>query len=168
MNTTVQQTVDQLKHAGIQFELAEHPAVFTMEEMEAQHLPHTAQIAKNLFLRDDKHRSYYLLSVKGDRHIDLKQLRAILSSRPLSFASEEDLNHMLKLQKGSVTPLGMLNDTEHRVSFLLDDSFKGQLIGVHPNDNTATVYLQADDLIDLLVNHGCSCTYIDLKTPFHA
>ena len=65
---------------------------------------------KNLFLRDDKKRHYYLVVVKKDKAVDLKGLRALLGSRPLSFASEQDLSRCLGLPKGAVTPLGILND----------------------------------------------------------
>ena len=75
-------------------------------------------------------------------------------TEPLSFASAEDLFASMGLLPGSVTPLGILNDTEHRVRFYLDSEFAGNKIGVHPNDNTATVWMQADDLMKLIQNHG--------------
>ena len=53
----------------------------------------------------------------------------------------------MHLIPGAVTPLGILNDEERKVKMFLDDYFlKGNgLIGVHPNDNTATVWMQAED-----------------------
>jgi Ala-tRNA(Pro) deacylase len=140
----------------------EHPAVFNMEEMHAQHMPHDGQIAKNLFLRDDKKRSYYLLTVHGDRRVNLKQLRHIIGSRPLSLAPESDLERLLGVRKGAVTPLGLLNDTEHQVRLYLDASFQNELIGVHPMENTATVYLQANALLQLLHECGCQAEWVNL------
>ena len=63
---------------------------------------------------------------------------------------------ILGLIPGAVTPLGLLNDQEHKVTFFLDKSFlEGSgLIGVHPNDNTATLWLRTEDLIALLRDHG--------------
>ncbi len=63
---------------------------------------------------------------------------------------------MLGLIPGAVTPLGLLNDLGRRVSFWLDSSFLDSpgLIGVHPNDNTATVWLKTADLLRLLREHG--------------
>ena len=55
---------------------------------------------------------------------------------------------------GSVTPLGILNDSEHRVHLYLDSAFAGNKIGIHPNENTATVWMQADDLMNLIREHG--------------
>lgn len=60
----------------------------------------------------------------------------------------------LGLIPGAVTPLGLLNDPEHRVRFYLDTEFLGNRIGVHPCDNTAIVWLQAEDLMRLIREHG--------------
>ena len=43
-----------LEREGIPYELAEHPAVYTIGEMERLRLPFQARVAKNVFLRDDK------------------------------------------------------------------------------------------------------------------
>ena len=61
---------------------------------------------------------------------------------------------MLGLIPGAVTPLGLLNDTSRSIHFYLDSEFIGNIIGVHPNDNTATVWLRADDLMKLIQAHG--------------
>ena len=77
-------------------------------------------------------------------------------TRSLSFASADDLLALLGLEPGSVTPLGLLHDTEHKVQLYLDEAFLADpgLIGVHPNDNTATVWMKTQDLIDLLQDYG--------------
>ena len=151
-----------LDREGVPYELAEHPAVYTIGEMEQLHLPFQAQVAKNLFLRDDKKRNYYLLTLREDKRADLRALRRTLGSRPLTFASEADLQALLGLEKGSVTPFGLLNDTEHRVRLLLDGDFRGGSVAVHPNENTATVCLRTADLEALLRRRGVSVEYIDL------
>ena len=67
---------------------------------------------------------------------------------------------LLGLTPGSVTPFGALNDKEHRVTLLLDEDYRGKLIGVHPNDNTATVWLPADALVELLRQQGTTVEFI--------
>lgn len=58
-------------------------------------------------------------------------------------------------EHGAVTPLGILNDSEKKVKFFLDEELvNGGLIGVHSNDNTATVWLKTTDLIDIITEHG--------------
>lgn len=145
-----------LKRRGIWHEITEHKAVYNMEELSDVTLPYPEADAKNLFLRDDKKRGYHLITVRGDKQVDLKGFRREHGTRPLSFASAEDLGRILKLRPGAVTPLGLLNDDGHQVGFFLDEEFLAApgLIGVHPDDNTATVWLRAEDLIDLVKEHG--------------
>ena len=68
----------------------------------------------------------------------------------------------MELTPGSVTPLGILNDAERRIHFYLDAAFAGNKIGVHPNDNTATVWICADDLINLIREHGNDAEYVQV------
>ena len=138
----------------IPYEVTEHKAVFNMEELETISLPYPDWDAKNLFVRDDKKRGYYLITVRGNKRVDLKEFRARHGLRSLSFASDADLSAILGLIPGAVTPLGLLNDAERRVHFYLDREFAGQKIGVHPNDNTATVWMRAGDLMQLIRAHG--------------
>lgn len=115
--------------------------------------------AKNLFVRDDKKRNYYLITMKGNKRVDLKAFRRQRGLRALSFAAAEELFDIMKLIPGAVTPLGILNDAEHRVQVFMDVEFVGNKIGVHPNDNTATVWMQADDLMKIIQKHGNTVEY---------
>lgn len=151
-----QETYDYLESHGIEFETTEHQAVYNMEELEAVQLPYPDRDAKNLFVRDDKKRNYYLITVMGDKRVDLKEFRKAHGLRALSFASADDLLAIMGLTPGAVTPLGLLNDEDRKVTLFLDECFKGGLIGVHPNDNTATVWLQTQDLVCLVEEHGNS------------
>lgn len=151
-----------LTEQNIPYEVTEHKAVFNMEELDSVELPYPEWDAKNLFVRDDKKRNYYLITVKGDKRVDLKEFRRLRGLRALSFASADDLLHIMGLTPGSVTPLGILNDAEHRVHFYLDAEFNGNRIGVHPNDNTATVWMQADDLMKLIQSHGNAAEYTEI------
>ena len=151
-----------LDEHNIEYEITEHRAVFNMEELDSVDLPYPEWDAKNLFVRDDKKRNYYLITVKGDKRVDLKEFRKQQGLRALSFASAEDLLAIMQLTPGSVSPLGLLNDAEHRVHFYLDAEFTGNKIGVHPNDNTATVWMQTDDLMEIIQTHGNAAEYTRL------
>ena len=143
-----------LTENNIWYEITKHEAVYNMEELKAVELPYPEWDAKNLFVRDDKKRNYYLITVKGEKRVDLKEFRKQNGLRNLSFASEADLMEYMQLTPGSVSPLGLLNDPEHRVQFYLDAELAGNKIGVHPNDNTATVWMETNDLIKLIQNNG--------------
>ena len=157
-----EQTCQFLRDMGIEFERTEHPAVYNMAELAQISIPHPEADAKNLFVRDDKKRQYYLITVRGDKRVDLKEFRRAQGTRPLSFASAEELSSILGLIPGAVTPLGVLNDEARRVKVFLDRVFAGGLVGVHPNDNTATLWLRAEDLIRVVREHGNEIEYIDL------
>lgn len=150
------ETYDLLRSRNIWLEITEHKAVYNMAELADVALPYPSADAKNLFVRDDKKRNYYLITVQGDKRVNLKAFKKQHGTRSLSFASADDLLALLGLEPGSVTPLGLLHDTEHKVQLYLDEAFLADpgLIGVHPNDNTATVWMKTQDLIDLLRDYG--------------
>ena len=152
-----------LNEKNINYEITNHSAVFNMEELENVNLPYKELDAKNLFVRDDKKNKYYLITVKGDKRVDLKLIREKNNTRPLSFAKEDELLDILKLTPGSVSPLGILNDKTKKVTLFLDKYFIDKdYIGVHPNNNTATIWLQPSDLINIIKEQGNDVIIIDI------
>ncbi len=139
---------------GVPFEKTEHGAVYNMEQLAALKLPYPDREGKNLFLRDEKREQYVLLTVRGDKQVDLTAFRKANGLKARSFASPEELMALLGLEPGGVTPLGLLNDAARRVRFYLDRELMEGVIGVHPNENTATVWVQAEDLVRLVRDHG--------------
>ena len=151
--------LEYLSNRGIEYELVEHSMVFTIDEMIDAELPHPELIAKNLFVRDDKKRAFYLITVLEDRRVDLKEFRKLHETSPLSFASEEQLMDKLALTRGSVTPFGLLNNDEKDVKFYIDKAFiDAGLMGIHPNLNDATVFVKTEDVIALIREHGNEVT----------
>lgn len=157
-----QKVYDLLNECGIEYEAIEHEAVYNMEEADALELPHREAGTKNLFIRDDKKRSYYVVSIPEHDRLDLKALREKLGSRPLKFANDAELMELLGLIPGQVTPFGTLNDTEHKVKVLISEYFRGGLMDAHPNDNTATMILKANDVVEVLRSFGVDVSYIKL------
>ena len=153
-----------LKEKDIWFEVTNHKAVYNMQEVSEIEMPHKEYEAKNLFIRDDKKKNYYLISVKSDKRVNLKEFKNKYDTRPLNFASESDLMIIMNLIPGAVTPFGLLNDKDLKVKFYLDKYFleNEQIIGVHPNDNTATVWLKVNDLLNIIKEHGNDINIIEL------
>lgn len=163
MYTSKEEVYKYLDSLNIKYKKIEHKAVFTMEEMSKLNLEDESEVVKNLFIRDDKKQNYYLILVKGDKRVNLKELRNTLGLRPLTFASEEDLEKYLGLKKGSVTILGILNDREHKVKVLIDEDIKGfKEIGAHPNENTASIWLKLEDIEHILKLNNVSYSFINL------
>lgn len=158
-----QEVYEFLQAQGVTYEVTEHKAVYNMDELAEVGLPYPEADAKNLFVRDDKKSSYYLITVRGSKRVDLQEFRKVYGTRRLSFASAEDLERLLGLFPGSVTPLGLLNNTEKNVKLFLDSDFADDdLIGVHLNENTATVWLKAGDLVRLIREHGNEVEAVEL------
>ena len=151
-----------LEENAIEYKAYEHQAVFTVEEADALNLPDPEADTKNLFLRDQKKQNYYLLTARAHLPVKIKEFQKKIGAKNLSFASEEDLIRILGVIKGSVTPFGLFNDEDKSVKFYLDDYFQNREISGHPNENTATVFLQANDLMKLLEANGNPVSWISL------
>ena len=162
MPLTKDDIVRLLDDKKIKYEIVEHKAVYTIDEMLECGLPHPEQIAKNLFIRDDKKRRYYLITCLEDKKINLKEFRKEFDTRPLSFASEEDLMDRMGLIRGAVTPFGILNNEDRDVVVYLDKDFEHKLMGIHPCDNTATVYVSCRDVAKLIRDHGNELHFVKL------
>lgn len=160
-----EEILNKLNELNIKYEKIEHKAVYTMEEMEAELQGYnTDSIIKNLFIRDEKKQNYYLVLVEKNKKMNLKELRRNIESKPLTFANEEDLYKYLGLTKGSVSPLGILNDKDHFVKVLIDSELLNfDTLGVHPCDNTATLFINTQELINLIKNNNNEIIYFDMK-----
>ena len=153
-----------LQTKGYCHEITEHPAVYNMAEVAELEMPYPESDAKNLFVRDDKRRNYYLITVMAHKTVNLKEFKKNYGTRSLTFASPDDLMAIMGLIPGAVTPLGVLNDTAHRVKVYLDKDFlkEPKRIGVHPNDNTATVWLNTEDLAEIIQTNGTELEWAEL------
>lgn len=158
-----QQTLALLDAEGIPYRLVEHPPAFDMEDIAAFGVQAHGHVAKNLFLRDsNKGRRHFLVTVRGDKRVDLAALGEAVGQR-LSFASEGRLEKYLNLKKGEVTPLAVQYDTENAVEVFFDEDLAAlPAVGVHPCDNTATVFLSFADLQAYVKNQGNRVTLVKL------
>lgn len=151
-----------LQQKNIKHQIFEHEAVYTIDGMLALGLPDSHRVAKNLFLRDDK-KHFYLLVVKEDRKINMKDLQTRLGTRRLSFANETQLMDILGLISGAVCPFGVLNDKQKQVTVYFDDYFAQGNIGVHPLENTASVFLNVSDLVEIIKPYCLDLQFVNLE-----
>ena len=144
---------EELKNLNIEYKIVEHDAAYTVEEAK-QKVPYIEGIpCKNLFLKGKKS-GYYLYTLPEDKQVNLKELAKTLHVPSFHFASCEDLENILKLIPGSVTPLGIINDIENKVIIVLDKELIHNKVLVHPNRNTATISIKYEDLIRFIENKG--------------
>ncbi len=163
MNTKKEQVYQKLNELKIPYKITEHIPVYTIEQMKDIIIENSDKIIKNLFLRNDKKDSYYLVLLEKDKKVNLKKLKQEINSRSLSFANEEELKYYLGLKKGSVTPLGILNDVHAKVKVIIDKDIKKlEFVGIHPNDNTATIWIELNDLEKIIKQNGNKILYVDI------
>ena len=144
----MQKVLDRLNELGINYELDEHEAVFTIEAIIELGLNKKGMMPVNLFLRDANGKRHFLVIHDGEKQTDLKKLREQIGCTRLSFGSEERLMKHLGLTKGSVSPFGLINNLNRDVELVIDESIQGQkILGFHPNINTATVWITYDDFM---------------------
>ena len=140
---------------GISFEKLEHEAVYTMEDMDKAGITAKGTVCKNLFLRDAKGKNHFLVTAPEEKRVDLKCLAEKIGSTKLSFASADRLSKYLGVEQGCVSPFGVLNDESTSVTVVFDQDLQfNDAIGVHPNDNTASVWLDFQSLRQVIEEHG--------------
>jgi Ala-tRNA(Pro) deacylase len=91
----------------------------------------------------------------------LTALAALLNETCLSFGDEISLSEKLNIQSGSVSFLNAIYREQTGVAFLIDKSvFDYEYIGVHPNDNTATIIFSPKDIAAVLESCGVLYQFI--------
>ena len=152
-----------LQQLGIVYALTEHPAVHTIEAMRELGLDHFGEVCKNLFLRDAAGKRHFIVTIPKHKTVPLDRLRQALGTSRLGFASAERLERYLGLRQGEVTPFGVLHGPAEAVEVVFDTALQSsERLGVHPNDNTATVWLSFADLHKAVQAHGNRIHLLDL------
>jgi Ala-tRNA(Pro) deacylase len=147
---------------GIDQTTHDHPAVFRVEEGLELKAAMPGAHTKNLFLKDKKGR-LWLISARQDTVIDLKAAPKMIGSDRLSFGNEDLMWETLGVRPGSVTALGLINDVERRVSFVLDRRlWEAEVVNFHPLTNTATTGLTQAAFRRFLSEIGREALVIDL------
>lgn len=159
---TEQQIYDEFERSGIAFEKLEHESVFTVEESAAIHKVMTAAHTKNLFLKD-KGGSFWLVVLPSDRRADLRAIAKSVGAGKFSFGKAEDMERLLRVAPGAVTPIAAANAPSGVVPVVFDASFEQhERIAVHPLRNTATIALAFDRLIEWLSEKGVPVKIVPL------
>ncbi|WP_326914226.1 prolyl-tRNA synthetase associated domain-containing protein [Sphingopyxis chilensis] len=143
-----------LKALAIPFAEHEHDAVFTVAESDAVHAAMPGAHTKNLFLKDAGG-AFWLVTVPSDARVDLKALPAAIGSKRVSFGKAGDMERLLGISPGSVTPLAAINAQPGSVTVVLDAALAtAPAVNVHPLRNTATLGLSGGSILDLLRHWG--------------
>ncbi len=162
-----------LREHDIPFTNYNHPEGKSIEEAKKWWKDDGSVHCKNLFFRNHKGNKHYLVCLHCDHDLDIHDLehrlkatlvaRGLPSCGKLSFASAERMMKYLGLEPGSVSPFGLINDTNHEVHLFLDENIKeAPLLSFHPNDCRGTVVIKREDFERYLAIVGNTYEYISL------
>ena len=153
---------DFLSTHNIAYERFDHEAVYTCEQADALPPMPGAQ-TKNLFVRDRKGVRHFLVTIGYEKSVDLKALAAALDVSKLSFGSDERLINHLGVEPGSVTLLGLINDPDHKVEVVIDQSiWDAESALCHPLVNTTTLSISHTGLEAFLQATGHDVRVMDV------
>lgn len=158
----VYDTLDQL---GIEYDRVDHAPAMTMGVCREIDEALGATICKNLFLCNRQKTQFYLLMIPDDKVFKTKELSAQIGSARLSFADADFMEKYLDIAPGSVSVMGLMNDTENNVRLLVDeDVLKGEYVGCHPCVNTSSLRLRTGDIFDTFltyIHHDMTVVHLD-------
>ena len=143
-----------LDELAIDFDRTDHPdePATTMEVCEKVDAVLNVRICKNLFLCNRQKTKFYLLVMPGDKPFKTKELSGQMGISRLSFADERAMGELLDLRPGSVSVLGLMNDTEHAVQLVIDrDVLAEEYFGCHPCENTSSIRFKTADLTEKIL-----------------
>lgn len=147
-----QRCYDLLDSLQIPYDRIDHPAAATMTDCDDVAVALSCGICKNLFLCNRQKTCFYLLTMPAHKNFRTKELSGQLGVARLSFGDEALLAEMMDLTPGSVTVMGLMNDTEHKVRLLVDsDLQKPEYFACHPMINTSSVRFKTSDLFETLL-----------------
>lgn len=143
---------DLLDRLALRYERIDHEPAMTMEVCRDIDEALGATICKNLFLCNRQKTQFYLLLIPGDKIFHTKELSSQIGSARLSFGDSEFMEEFLDITPGSVSVMGLMNDTENRVRLLVDeDILNGEFLGCHPCVNTSSIKLHTKDVFDVFL-----------------
>ena len=143
---------DLLDRLHIDYERTDHAAADTMEACYEIDRVLGTVICKNLFLCNRQRTQYYLLMMLGTKPFHTKDLSHQIGSARLSFGDPESMEALLHIAPGSVSIMGLMNDTENRVQLLIDKPvLEAPTLGCHPCVNTSSLRLRTRDVTDIFL-----------------
>ena len=159
-----QRVYDLLDELNIPYERVAHDAAYDMGACVVISKVLGVRICKNLLLTPRNRSAFYLLAMPDDLPFRTADFSKIIGSSRLSFATEEDLRDLLGVQIGSASVLGLMNDTEHRVTLAMERRVAdAEWFGCHPCRNTSSLRLKTSDLLHVFLPHiGCTPVIVDL------
>ncbi len=150
---TPKELIKLLNAKGYNYDFHEHSALFTVEDSNELRGEIIGMHSKNLFLKNKKNK-FFLISCEEFTELNLKKITRSLGLGNVSFAKEEYLINLLGIKPGSVSPFALLNDTENKVDFYLEEKlYNSEFVNFHPLTNTATITMKSKQFIEFMIEN---------------
>ena len=152
-----------LDELSIPYERVDNAVTETMEACENIDMLLGVSMCKNLFLRNRQKTAFYLLMIPGKKKFKTKDVSKQLGTSRLSFAEAEYMEQYLNITPGSVSVLGLMNDSNHAVHLVIDkELLDNEYIGCHPCINTSSLKIRTEDILNVFLKHtGHTWTTVD-------
>ena len=161
-----EEILQKLDSLGIPYSLFQHEPKWTIGDcLGTPGLdPAIATVPKNVFLCNRQQTAFYLLLLLPGRAFKTAVISKLLGVSRLSFTPETLLPRLLGLDKGAVSPLGLLFDKDKQVRLVMDDSLLHyERLWLHPGINTKSVEMGTQDFLRrFLPGIGRDCNLITI------
>lgn len=136
----------------IPFHRIDHEPVHTMEDCLAIDRALGGEICKNLFLCNAQKTVFYLLMIQETKSFKTKDVSRQLGVSRLSFGTAEDMQRILHIAPGAVSPMGLIFDSAKDIRLVIDEDIKKvEMLGCHPCVNTASIRLEMQDFFEIFL-----------------
>ena len=150
---------------NIDYNLIRHPAIFCRADEEmVKDIKFDGEVCKNLFLKDKKTKSFYLVSLPASKRADLKKISDGLKCHRLSFGNEEELWEKLHIKSGSVSVLNVIGAPNTDVTFVIDKEIVNyDKVAFHPNDNTASISFKPENIVKIMDKYNKKYIFLEVE-----
>jgi len=141
-----------LDELGIKYQSMEHAPALTIADCLENDRKMGGVTAKNYFLTTKNQKNFYLCLVRPQARFRTSDVSKQVNSSRLSFGTEEQMQALLRVHPGSVSPMGLMFDGEMQVRLLVDSGLAEiEKIAFHPCDNTQTLVMASKDFFGVFL-----------------
>ena len=149
MRSVAEEVCARLDALGIPYDAVEHPPVHTIGDCAPVERQLNCMVVKNYFLTTKNRKRFYLCLVRPDARFRTSDISKQAGSSRLSFANEEQMERLLRVHPGAVSPMGLLFDEEKQVELLVVGALRDvPRLGFHPCDNRWSLAMTSQDFFD--------------------
>lgn len=148
----------------IPYEIVEHPASHSTAESDAYIEGHPGSRSKTLVLANKKSNHFYMVIMDDDKNLDMETLAEKIGVNRLHLVSEGRLADLMGLTPGIVSFFGLAGTSYDNFEIYFDQAMldRNEIMTLHPNDNTKTIFFAMADCFKILDAFGYPYQIINL------